>query len=424
MAMVTAVGSFARRTTTGLDTVSGLSFQPKAVLLFLPMALAADTWTTGALWGLGMLAGVGTAPLSGANITQAAQTSFGGTTITSQIGQRIAAKAMVITTNTGTLTAEANGIITSDGFQLDWTTNAGTADILFWIALGGSDITNAFVKTFTSKATTGSHPVTGVGFQPDCLIFSGSQIAGASLPVGGDHGNVQLGIATAAASWAMGHYSQDGDTFSHTARAQDSGFVLLGVTATTVEPSVVSFVEKASLTSMDSDGFTLNYATATAAWWKMALCLKGGSYKVGLQAKTTGASGSADTVGSIGFDPVGALFASWEQVASTSAQNDRRLTWGVSDGTNERSGHNSDEDAQGTMHPRGFFRTTKAMVLNDADTAVVAAEADAALGTDQFTMTWSTNNAVAVEYGWLVVGNAGGGGPVAVPYRMLMGVGT
>jgi hypothetical protein len=58
-----------------------------------------------------------------------------------------------------------------DGFTIRWTTNEARADIIHYIALGGTDITNAVASDFTMTTGSGTQDVTGLGFQPDFLMF-------------------------------------------------------------------------------------------------------------------------------------------------------------------------------------------------------------------------------------------------------------
>ena len=99
---------------------------------------------------------------------------------------------------TPTLGAEAElTSFDSDGFTLNWTTNESRADIIYYVALGGSDLTNALASSFTLTTGAGSQSVTGLGFQPDFLMFL--SIDSASMDTNLTVASASIGFASSAA---------------------------------------------------------------------------------------------------------------------------------------------------------------------------------------------------------------------------------
>lgn len=105
------------------------------------------------------------------------------------------------------------------------------------------------VGTFTSKASTGSQSVTGIGFKPRAIIFAMGVGAADSIvaALGWSDGTSQ--------SAAFGFRSDDTNTGG---LSTDTSTVIRWTSVAGVA------VGQASLTSLDLDGFTLNWSAADA----------------------------------------------------------------------------------------------------------------------------------------------------------------
>lgn len=104
--------------------------------------------------------------------------------------------------------------------------------------------------TFQTPASNGTLAITGVGFEPKLVIFHLNHAGDTGLDA-----RVMLGAATSTGQWVEAGYSGDGDTPS-----DDRRYVRLTECIGTLQSS--SITSRASLTSMDSDGFTLNFVSA------------------------------------------------------------------------------------------------------------------------------------------------------------------
>ena len=103
--------------------------------------------------------------------------------------------------------------------------------------------------TFQTPASNGTLAITGVGFEPKLVIFHLNHAGDTGLDA-----RVMLGAATSTEQWVEAGYSGDGDTPS-----DDRRYVRLTECIGTLQSS--SITSRASLTSMDSDGFTLNFVS-------------------------------------------------------------------------------------------------------------------------------------------------------------------
>ena len=126
------------------------------------------------------------------------------------------------------------------------------------------------------------------------------------------------------------------------------------------------------------------------------LALAGGQYQVGSFAKTTASATASQPVTGVRFRPVGLLLTSFNKTASTAIVSEGRISLGASDGTTEGAIWYHDLDNQGTTVVKVRSSTTKVAV--HASGTTLNAEADlSSFDANGFTLSWTTNNAVAEE---------------------------
>lgn len=292
----------------------------------------------------------------------------------------------------------------SDGFTINWTA-VSSGQVVIYMALGGSDLTNAAIKNFTSPASTGNQAHTGVGFQGDCALFLGGlQTAG---ELGNNSGTTHFGMGFATSSSnraALGAYSQD------SAATSDANALLVSTKCFTILNGSSVF-EQADFVSFDSDGFTINWDTvhssARNCW---ALVLKGGQYAVGTETQGT-STGTKATTG-VGFQPTGLLVTGINKTSSASVQADWRHSIGVASGATARAcAWSGDQDNVGTTVCDRDLDTASILKHLTEGTPTLDAEADLdSFDSDGFTLDWVTADATARQFAYLAFGSAAGGG--------------
>lgn len=275
MAQSSKIGTFL--TGTGVATtqvaVTGVGFTPKCVIM----------WWNG-LNGAGNIlqrndlrGGVGFAVSSSDRRNVGGQSDDGvGTSSTDgQMGDESCVRVL----NTSGALAGALDVVTmdADGFTLVVDTQfAVDLRVSYW-AIGGSDITNVKTGLVEEPAATGSQATTGLGFQPDVMLFmTAVQISG--IPTQGATWVSTIGFAVptfqAATMW------RDQDALAST-NASSWGASTLAVTGRIVFNSG-PLAARATLTSFDADGFTLNWLTrAFTGVDYYYLAIKGGSWAAG-----------------------------------------------------------------------------------------------------------------------------------------------
>lgn len=246
-----ATGQFAQPTTTGAANVTTVGFQPDAVLFF---QTASNTASPPSGLNVNSRLRIATGVSSSSRQASGARASHGTTasTVHNQI-----TSAVISVTSGGSTTIIDNADYTgslSNGFSLNWTVNQAAANIHFFVAIKGCGIK---IGVDTQKTSTGTKATTGLGFQPKA-IFLVSQNAAASAAVGNDWA-FSLGAASGATDrFTIWSGDKNAANPCQTNVLLDRAAVLRMVNA----GSSVTTTAVADLSSLDSNGFTLNWTTA------------------------------------------------------------------------------------------------------------------------------------------------------------------
>ncbi len=377
MPLSTFASNLTSATSTGEVSYTGVGFKPKALLFFTHGGTATGA-TTHFRLGAGMAVS-STQRYAWGMCDQDAQSTSNSISDSQDA-------AILCLDNTGTRLIQADLVsMDSDGFTLDWTTVAGSGRKCGYMALGGNDLTDAAVVKHTVPGSTGASSVTGVGFVPECIITMG--ISNTSHPATASaQGRLMTGWATSSSAYGgLGVSTEDNQGTSDTDRHQQTDEVITQSWGGAV-------LYEASLTSFDSDGFTLNYGAVTGSGGEnlFTLCLKGGEFKAGsFQQKTS--TGTKAVTGT-GFTPTGIILASMCNTPHTSIRGNARYALGFSSGTsNEVSTWQGSTDAAGTTACDRAFKDDKALTMFTEGAQTLDAEADfTSFDANGFTLNWTT----------------------------------
>lgn len=384
------VGSFTQPTTNGAQSVTGVGFQPKLILFFMADVTG---FVLSAFHSYGAADGSHQFYLAISIQNAASPSSFG-------VRRHSAAKCIgSVDVGSASVAVEAGFTsMDSDGFTINWTTTDATQRTVTFIALGGTDVSNVFIGNVLLNSSTGSQAITGVGFQPDLVLFSTLGDATAPPDVARNTARANFGIGRPSTQQNSGCGANNAITIGTASGAsyQRTSTALGWNGGTTVTGEF-------SLTSLDSDGFTLNITTASAAYMfyvavKGALNMKQGSFN---QPASTG----NQSVTGVGFRPALVLLCSNNFAASTSIQTaSAKFSQGASDGTNAFAKwcgyHNSSP-----THGGSYLDTS--LVIKMADETSNSTLADAtftSLDADGFSVNWTTADSTARQVLYLAFG--------------------
>lgn len=367
-------GQFTKNTVNGTQAITGIGFQPKIVFFTISSRTANDSYG-GATSNGGF--GVGTTTSQVAIVGQFAAGS--------QLVTTSAAKATVSTTEAIVITS-----FDADGFTITISNVLAQAVLINYIALGGSDLTNAAILTSSLPTTTGNQSLTGAGFQPDSAIFIGKMAASSSTTVG----SVAVGFIksttnrlTAAVYGSAGTIAK----YINTAKAA-VGLLNTG--------SVVKYYE-GDISSFDSDGLTINWSTVAGSQTGTyaVVCLKGIQAKAGYVTQPA-VTGNQATSG-VGFQPKAIIFAHSGATTDDTIQTSGALGVGFTDGTNNNAMMSgSDGGSSVVITTGGCIRRSYG-----STTPTVTADASiSSLDSDGFTLNWTTTDATARLYPYFAFG--------------------
>jgi hypothetical protein len=388
MALDCKVGTFTEKATTGSQGYTGVGFQPKALIIF-----------GGALGGANTEAklhfGAGTS-----SSARYAQGIYSRDAAATSVAGRDGSASLILNATASGMGDRGQADLTSldaDGFTLNYSVVSGLSRTHNYMALGGADLTDVKAGSFTAASSTGNQGVTGVGFQPDCLILFGG-IGGGTTAI------LCVGAATSSsAQWSVSVADQNGQGTMNTRRRQRTDRIYHTMF------SADTPLHEGALVSMDSDGFTINWSIARNDVVGY-LALKGGQFKVSSLSQKT-STGTQGYTG-VGFQPVGLMLASFCNAASASTQQHARMSLGAASSSTSRaaawygSSHNVADSVADSAQS-----ATVALTMQTEGTPTENARADLeSFDSDGFTLDWEVADATAREVLYLAFGSSGGGG--------------
>jgi hypothetical protein len=399
MAAQTYVGTFAKRTGTGTQAITGMGFKPKALFFWSMGATVADSGFENA--DLQHYFG-----LTDDSLRQAGVSHTSGDGLTSSdtaMGHRND-KALIVVDLGGTLNSlGAVQSMDADGFTVDWTVSTGAAGILInFVAIGGADVA-AYVGDVAARSTAGTQAITGVGFEPTAVIFLSYGTTDGSAAT-----SASFGFGPSGVGWAVSADKQEAldcdalapENPSQAARNQSTAAC---VSAHGFGPSS-SY--QASLVGFDADGFSLNWTTVAASGGRLPfLALRGVGVDVGSFAQPTAAG--IQTIPTT-VTPQAIIVAS-TGVPTDGPATDGRFCFGASDGVRQRVSWSGDVNG---VSPTRTARRESTMSLSLAATPAAAggsstllAEAGVeTLAFNYFQLNWTTVDATIRQVMYLAIG--------------------
>jgi hypothetical protein len=297
-------------------------------------------------------------------------------------------------------------------FVINWTDAPASAMKVHYIALGGSDITDALVSALDFTTGTGNQ---------DFTLASG-------------FGNPELVLATSAQSgttdvdstfWNppfIGAGKSDSEQFvSMYGNSDNQANVLLaayqksGLLMAYADGAGTIFFEGAltSRASWPTDGIRVNKVTNGfgGSWRSAVLSLRGTFTSVLGSGTAPTAAPTVDQDLAVGATPRGALFVHNSIAANSSVDITHADlgTWGVgaTDGTREGWGGIGDDDAAGAADTHRHHSESKAIrMFTPGSAGTLASEADSSFSGNNVRLSWADTDSVAREYRYVLFGDA------------------
>ena len=399
--MLVKYGSFSKpNATTGNQVVTGVGFQPK-VVIFFGNSKTGDGSHAGARMYFGAMDSAGHQATMGMQSSDAAANSA-----SDKRWSNTHAITNIID-GTPTVSGEAAYVsMDADGFTINWNTCDATQSIVNYIALAGTDLTNAYVGSFAAPTSINANfAVTGVGFQPDSIILFEDDLT--TTPTA-DVTNAASGVHSLSFIKSTSKkgfsriLSQDAQAIMNTGSYQRTDRVHTTLSGALLEVRIADFV------SFDSNGFTLNFSTVAAnATYMSYIALKGGQFDVGAfnQNTTTQGTGNQSITG-VGFTPSLVMLQSINQASSTSIQNFGRYSFGVATSSSERGAvWMGDTDNVADSGADSYLDRTKSLVMYTEGTPTLTTAMDfVSMDADGFTVNNTTVDATSRQVLYFAVG--------------------
>ncbi|MDH3981289.1 MAG: hypothetical protein OES84_00135 [Kiritimatiellaceae bacterium] len=396
MALDVEHGSFTKATSTGNQTVTLVgSLTPKLVIFFGDGYHTADGIVNnyyGPFWGY-------------TSTTESISWSTSVQTNNKNAQAGLHDGCILILDEDATTEAEADIVSMSSGeFVINWTTNANTtACRIFYIAIGGTDLSDIKIGAGALNTATGNQSFTPTTFTPKIGFFV--SVHGITTFPTSSIANTGISVGVAVSSskrYCIGH-STKGD------RAKgvfDDTLIISNGTSDAVNDTEADFV------SFNSNGFTINITDAPPGAHQLGYVLLGGNLEVdagsftsptstGTQAYTTGSQPSVvglSTMLSLVGDAWGDVFVQASHGAGVSATARSNHTYTNPDNKTPESANDDAFVIQGYLAADPLTASTE-----DADI-------DSFNATD-FTLDWTKVSASAYEYGWWILGESSGEPP-------------
>ena len=374
------VGTFAAPTSAGSQNVTGVGFQPNALVVW-STASDAVGFSDGARMGFGIASGTSNQWSASVNATD-------NTLLPHAYQSRNSAALITAVASASTVSAQAalTGFI-ADGFSLSWSTAPAVGTLQHYAAFS---VRAAKQGVFT-KPASGKVYVSGIGFKPDFVMLVAS---GRSSDGTGTTGMLSLGMASspyAENQWSMAVSSADGDATSSVGWVTNTSAISSRATG--------GNTSSGTLVSFDSDGFTLNFAGADTTAHSVAyIAFQGGGYHVG---STPQANALIQTLPAP-FQPSGVFAIS--SGSSASSGSTFALSLGASDGGNSAASWMQAENGLSTSDTRSYESTTSFLTRANKPSTIYAEAGDmspSGLGAE---FAWSLGDASASLIGYLTAG--------------------
>lgn len=383
---------------SGNLTISTPGMTPRFVLLMTASASASGTWVNSIDHGLGAWAVRG----SGASTARSSR-SVGLRSTNGGASASVVKNGSTQQLRDGD-TWETDGIFEASGqFTLEFVSpRPPTGTLIHWLAIGGDaaaalqgSVVSAVLPTGRAAGATFSQVVSGGGQGNFLILFAYSPNTATGKPC------LSFGVVDQSLNqWSLSWEAENGVNPTDTARRLDSshglhaiddaGATIWNMRVTSIGNGTFSYVHDVPPTTNNDGNFS-------------ALFVSGNILSAaGVVAKPTGAAPAAQTIATR-FVPQGAILATHADTALDTAVASARGSIGFSDLTNHTAMAWQDNDAVTPADAHGVSRNDAALIKANNATETEEARATAAAGTGGLAVTWNPNDAVATQFGYLIL---------------------
>ncbi|HEY47536.1 MAG TPA: DUF2341 domain-containing protein, partial [Anaerolineae bacterium] len=390
------VGTFTALAGTGSQSVSGVGFEPKAVLFWITDRTSEGSGAY-ARFGRGWTDGSNQAAIATAWDDEPA----GGSDSNESRDRIVTSASITLVDHNGNLLAEAStSSFDADGFTLNWTTSGGSR-LVTYLALGGDTLTNVKVGGFVWPFSSMNYSETGIGFQPDAVMLAGIEMAtGFGTTTRGGHG---FGIALSSSD-----RHSDAHRWRNNVTDVDSGSSgLMSNRALVFADDTNTPENELDLVSMDADGFSLTKAVGLPdeQVTVIYLALEGMNIDRGMLTQPT--STGNQSVSGLTFQPTAVLFDGGDKATVDGFEQDAEMVAGVATSSSEEASFWIGAQNTSSPYPSDTsFSASRSILSYTAGTPASNAQAEfVSMNADGFTINWTQADSTQRRVGWIALGS-------------------
>lgn len=268
----------------------------------------------------------------------------------------------------------------NDGFTI---TKAGAADAngrYSYLALGGSDLTNARIIEWTQRTSNGTDSVTGFGFKPDAIIELTGLLASAGASA---NAHLQAGWATADAQYSVAIRAADALATTDTYRVASNTRISQWIDSGGFINDIVT------VSGFTADGFDYTMSSTSGSGFvhrTLGLKFTSPGYVKAGHITTGTANGVIVTASGLGHTPKAVLLLGPHATAFNLVGGDINNSFGAFDGSRRAMAAIFDQDNQATSAAKSWFDTTNVAAIQQGTATLYERLHSPSLGSGTFSL--------------------------------------
>jgi hypothetical protein len=381
---------------TGEQSITGLGFQPKAIILYCTAVIEADLvkHVQRSISTYGMATGVDEQYAIGSSSRQPT-----GTHASRRMEAAIAVLMDPTTSAPSDVASRAVlASIDEDGFTLDWTTNDSNAWLIMYLAIGGDGV-DAEAVLWNIGEGTGLLSVDTLDFQPELLMSMAIGDQSGALPIAATWDVATTSIVHAGAqfvNWRRYTYvSGTGSVAAYDSQHTDAMYLVRNQSSITA---------RAVLESLNEDGWTVNKTTLDSAEQNakiVTLAIRGIPFATQMIAGI-GEVGEQAITG-LGFQPSAIMLTGWQRATPDGDTTNIVRVFGFGSagaqaGMYTQQLHNTVSNHRGNRGASDEHIVISAPPGSDHTGQISQLASLASIDEDGFTLDWSVSTAVPYFY--------------------------
>ncbi|HEX7162068.1 MAG TPA: hypothetical protein VF223_12635, partial [Trebonia sp.] len=396
MALLTKVGTFAKPTSDGAQSITGVGFQPKALLLWSVGTSADSTWRRHYHGMLGFGAGSSQGRLTAMSSEDGVSPSDTNRKQSTDIASFITTAALFEEQGFADLVS-----FDADGFTLSWTGTTAAEFDLHYLAIGGDAVVAAADVAWRPRTTNGTETVE-FGFEPDLVLLMSSRQA-INPEVTGSNFQAIGAVSSDGSQWSYAIAADDNTSAANTSRSQRTDAALY------VHQTNGDHAFTLTLNSFLPNGIRFNVARGNSTlYYVMALGIQlAGSYSATVGSFTKASTTGTQAITGLGFQPDALILGGWNDDAGATFRDSVHRSFSLVTASDQVATFHHDVDGANPTNVQSYREAGAAYIKGSTAGAasVVARASLESLDADGFVLNWAANDSAADRVLYVALGH-------------------